>query len=150
MRYWPIFVGAAPANVPLKAEWSEFLFPFDALPTSSGTEIRVRFDMMGAGEVRVDDVRLLHLSLSPDEKTGLGKIVSLANLYVRDSQWADCAGVLDGYWPRFIEQHVPLDAALQARRDEPASEAPTADAGSEEVPPERVLDRLKKKFNPLK
>jgi hypothetical protein len=150
VRYWPIAVGAAPANVPLKAEWSEFLFPFDALPTSPGTEIRVRFDMLGAGEARVDDVRLLHLSLSPDEKAGLGKIVSLANLYVRDSQWADCAGVLDGYWPRYIEQHVPLDAPLQARREEPTSETPAAEASSEDAQSERVIDRLKKKLNPLK
>jgi hypothetical protein len=148
-RYSNIPVGAAPANVPIKAEWSEYLFPFDALSSAPGTEIRVRFDMMGAGEARIDDVRLLHLSLSPDEKAGLGKIVSLANLYVRDSQWADCAGVLDGYWPRFIEQHVPLDALLQVRRDEPASDAPAAQADSEDAESERVLDRLKKKLKPF-
>lgn len=143
VRYRSIDVGAAPANVPLTADWAEYLFPFESLPTSPGTKLRVRFDLMGAGEVRVDDVRLLHLSLSPEEKTGLAKIVSLANLYVRDEQWADCAAVLDGYWPRFVEENVPLETPLQARRDLPPATDSAGDAPAGEHS-DRMLDKLKK------
>ncbi|RIK83169.1 MAG: hypothetical protein DCC68_04330 [Planctomycetota bacterium] len=143
VRYRFIEVGAAPANVPLTADWAEYLFPFESLPTSPGTKLRVRFDLMGAGEARVDDVRLLHLSLSPEEKTGLAKIVSLANLYVRDEQWADCAAVLDGYWPRFVEENVPLEPLLQARRDGPTPRDAPAETPADEDSG-RVLDKVKK------
>jgi hypothetical protein len=98
--------------------------------------------MLGAGEVRIDDVRLLHLSLTREEHTGLGKIVSLANLYVRDGQWAECAGVLDGYWPRFVEKNVPLDEHLEARRERPVGAA-TSSPPAVEADSERMLDKLK-------
>jgi hypothetical protein len=131
-----------PANVPLTAEWAEYLFPFEALPITAGTKYRVRFDLMGAGEVRVDDVRLLHLSFSPEEKTGLAKIVSLANIYVQGEQWADCADVLDGYWPRFVEENVPLRPVLEARRNDRATGATTGAETPEGS--DRVLDTLKR------
>jgi hypothetical protein len=142
VRYHHIAVGAAPANVPLTAEWAEYLFPFEALPTTAGTKYRVRFDLMGAGEVRVDDVRLLNLSLSPEERTGFAKIVSLANIYVQGEQWADCADVLDGYWPRFVEENVPLGAVLEARRNERAIESGTRTPAAEGS--DRVLDKIKR------
>jgi hypothetical protein len=142
VRYHSIDVGAAPANVPLTAEWAEYLFPFEALPTTAGTKYRVRFDLMGAGEVRVDDVRLLHLSFSPEEKTGLAKIVSLANIYVQGEQWADCADVLDGYWPRFVEENVPLRPVLEARRNDRATGATTGAETPEGS--DRVLGTLKR------
>ncbi|MEX2188543.1 MAG: family 10 glycosylhydrolase, partial [Pirellulales bacterium] len=140
-RLTPIAVGAAPANVPLTAAWAEYLFPFDDLPTTPGAKVRVQFNLAGAGEVRIDDVRLLHLSLTREEHTGLGKIVSLANLYVRDGQWADCAAVLEGYWPRFVEENVPLDEHLEARLERPAAATDGGDAGGEKTS-ERILDRL--------
>jgi hypothetical protein len=144
-EYRYIAVGAPPASVPLKAKWGEYLFPFDTLPSSPGGHIRIRFDMLRAGEARVDNVRLLNLSLSPEERTGLGKIASLANLYAREGEWSECASVLDGYWPRFVEEHVPLDVPLQAMRDD--TTAGEGDAGAA-VPSERMLDKFKKKLIP--
>jgi hypothetical protein len=143
-EYRPVPIGAAPALTPLRDNWGKFIVPFDELSSSSGTEVRIRFDLMAAGRVHVDEVQLFHLSFSAGEQVALTKIVTLADTQLRGDRMADCARLLDSYWPRFLFNHVPPGSGLAAQR-EPVAPGPHRPQPVQEKPEGTgVLDRLKK------
>jgi hypothetical protein len=134
-------LGAPPAVVPLNDRWGKFIVPFDSIGSATGSEIRIRFDLMAPGRVHVDDVQLFHLRFSPNEQVALTRIVALASALLREERLADCARLLDGYWPRFLFNHVPPGGGLAAQRDG-HQQHPEAARDKPESP--GVLDRLKK------
>jgi hypothetical protein len=109
-RYAAVGAGAAA----LGAEWAPFVFHLDDIPATGLTDLRVGFDLMGPGEVWVDDVQLYHLSFDPNEQTELSKIIALASFRLGEGRVGDCAHALAGYWPRFLVEHVPAANARVA------------------------------------
>ena len=61
-------VGLAPGSRPAlgahPTEWGQYVFQVDDLPLEGLTSLRVRFDLMGAGEVWVDDVQIFGLAFN--------------------------------------------------------------------------------------
>ena len=95
---------------------------------------------MGPGEVWVDDVQLFSLAFANPELVELSKLITLADVKLQNGQVGDCVRLLDGYWPRFLEENVPLPAGAAS------SEASAAQPRkAEEKPPERSgwLNRIK-------
>ena len=103
------------ANVPITDQWEAYIFQIDDLPLAGLSELRVHFELAGPGEVWIDDVVLLHLVFNDNELNELSKILSLANFLRDNRQLAECARVLDGYWPRFLTENVPLPLANVAQ-----------------------------------
>jgi hypothetical protein len=142
----------APEVAPLGEDWAPYTFRVDDLPLDGLTELRVGFDLMGEGEVWVDDVRLFDVWFSKNERNELTKHIALADLYLGEGQVSDCQRFLDGYWARFLTRHAPLDeTAIAARpaeaaqeRNEPKSQQ--QQAGDSES---SLLDRWKR-FAPKK
>ena len=100
----------------------------------------MRFDLMGAGEVWIDDVELFPLAFSDRERIELSKVISLAGIQLGKGRIGECTRVLESHWPRFLATHVPLDADSEvASRSEPKKEEPTP------RPPEKTgfLDRVR-------
>ena len=141
-RFAPI--GLAPGGgqppAPIAAEWRPYVFQVDDLPLEGLTSVRVRFDLMGAGEVWVDDVQLSSLAFSKSEFVELSKLITLAEMKLQNGQIGDSLRLLEGYWPRFLEENVPLPAGT-AQWDAP----PQKPRPAEEPPPERSgwLNRVK-------
>ena len=141
-RFAPI--GLAPAagqpTKPILSEWGEYVFQVDDLPLDGLTSLRVRFDLMGAGEVWVDDVQLFSLAFADPELVELSKLITLADVKLQNGQVGDCVRLLDGYWPRFLEENVPLPAGAAASEASVSQPRP-----AEEKPPERSgwLNRVK-------
>ena len=82
---------------------------FDDLPLDGLSQMRVpRVDLMGAGEVWADDVQLFDLAFNESELRALYKLLTLADLNLQNGQVGDCLKLLDGYWPRFLMQNVPM------------------------------------------
>jgi hypothetical protein len=133
-------VGAAPAKAPLGAEWGQFIFPFDDLPVSADTQLRICFDLVGSGVVHIDDVKTSALYFDPNELRTLSKTVATARFQAQARQWADCADILEGYWPRFLMEHVAPEAPREARAVKPPAVDESATPG--------VLDRIKQ-FRPF-
>jgi hypothetical protein len=100
--------GGGPNAVALSTEWSQYIFQVDDLPGEGLADFRVRFDLSGPGETWIDDVELFDLAFSPNERVELTKIIGLADLKLKSGQLADCARLLDGYWPHFLVTNVPL------------------------------------------
>ena len=88
-----------------------YSFPLDYLPGEGLSELRLGFELLGAGEVWVDDVQIFDLAFSEAERYELSKLISLASVVLEKGQLADCSQLLDGYWPQFLVSHVPLTQA---------------------------------------
>jgi Glycosyl hydrolase-like 10 len=95
-------------NRAVPKEWTWFSFRVDELPAEGLSELRVRFDLFGPGEVLIDDIKLYDLKFEDTERAELSKLIVLAALKLKDKQLSECAQLLDGYWPHFLLAHVPL------------------------------------------
>ena len=116
--------GRAPGAASLSTDWSQYIFQVDDLPTDELQDLRVRFDLTGTGEVWIDDIQLFDLAFSPNERVELTKIIGLADLKLKSGQLADCARLLDGYWPHFLVTNVPLTETSAAAAKAPAPRQP--------------------------
>ncbi len=110
-------------------DWVRYSFPLDYLPGEGLSELRLGFELLGAGEVWVDDVQIFDLAFSEAERYELSKLISLASVVLEKGQLADCSQLLDGYWPQFLVSHVPLSQpntpVAQRLRENRAPPAPS-------------------------
>ena len=91
---------------------------------------------MGEGEVWVDEVVIYDLSFSQKEQFQISRLIAAADFHLRAKNVAAAAEVLDGYWPRFLEQHV--EPSEQVIADTPRRDpAPPRDDRPPEEPPPR-------------
>ena len=127
------FGGSGSQAEPIYPEWSRYVSQVDDLPLEGLTSLRVRFDLMGPGEVWIDDVQLYHLLFSRAEMVELSKLISLADVKLQSRQIGDCLHLLEGYWPQFLEENVALPSAPPA-----AETAASKPKPAEEKPPERT------------
>lgn len=102
-------------TVPLKTEWTQYIFPVEDIPLEGLPKIRVRLDLMGPGVVWLDDVQLFHLKFSQNERIELSKILVTANGALRNGELADCLHLLEGYWPQFLNRYVPDSKVATSR-----------------------------------
>jgi hypothetical protein len=100
----------------LATQWNEYMVPFDDLPTDLIDQARVRFDLVGAGTVWIDDVRLERLYFDDFEQRDLIKIIVVASERLNNDQFSDCLRLLNGYWPRFLTENVAIVERPVAQR----------------------------------
>jgi hypothetical protein len=110
------------ATAAAPGDWVHYSFPIDDLPHEGLTNVRVRFELLGAGEVWIDDVQVR--SFSGSELLELSKITTLAHLHLEKGQYADCARLLDGYWPQFLVANVALNTPVAQRPKPPEPQPP--------------------------
>jgi hypothetical protein len=109
----------ASTGVTLSNEWAQYVFQVDDLPLEGLASLRARIDLMGRGEVWIDDVQMYHLAFSRPEIVELSKLITLADVKLQNGQVSDCLHLLEGYWPRFLVENVPLPPGI-----DPASKTP--------------------------
>jgi len=138
--------GEGPPAPAIATEWRQFIFQVDDLPLDGLTQMRVRFDLMGPGEIWVDDVQLFDLAFNEKELRELAKLITVAEFQLQNGRLSDCLRILDGYWARFLDAHVPLDAdAVAARPAATARQAPPNHTPKKQEPPPRTgwIDRVR-------
>lgn len=134
-------------EIQLPSEWDHFLFKFDELPVTGFTDLRLRFEMTGPGEVWLDHVEFFDHVFSPDERLELSKLIGLAEFLLRQKNYADCNRVLDEYWPRFLRQYVPLQSESPPDKSALQVESPAASPPSARKKGEAgILDRMRRIF----
>ncbi|MGA2068516.1 MAG: family 10 glycosylhydrolase [Thermoguttaceae bacterium] len=139
----PAAAGQPP--VPIAAAWGCYIFQVDDLPLEGLSQLRVRFDLMGQGDVWVDDVQLFDLALSETELRALYKLITMASVTLQNGHVGDCMRLLEGYWPRFLLEHVPL-APGEAIAARPAETRPAAPSPPAPPPATGWLDRMRNLF----
>ncbi len=134
-------LGAAPgpgqAAMPLTVQWKQYIFAINDLPLEGLTQMNVQFSLMGPGEVWVDDVQLFDRAFSPNEVKELTKLIQLANINLQNGKVGDCMRLLEGYWPQFLQENVPLRPRVARNPNPPRRPA------SEPKPSPGIMDRLK-------
>lgn len=99
-------VGAGVPAAPLSGRWAPFVLQIDDLPREGLDEFRIGFDLMGPGEVWIDDVVIYDLSFTKNEQIQIDKQIAEADYHLREDNLAEAAEMLDDYWPRFLLEHV--------------------------------------------
>jgi hypothetical protein len=84
-------------------------------------------------KVWIDDVQVFDLHFSRPEMVELSKLITLADVKLQNGQIGDCLRLLEGCWPRFLRENVPLPAGA-AVPEEVATEPPSP---NEEKPTDR-------------
>jgi hypothetical protein len=145
-------VGAKqPVGQQLQSKWSPFLLQVDDLPATNLSNLRVRFDLMAAGTVWIDDIQIYELYFNADpnssEQAQLKKIVAAAIVDLQDKQFGDCLRELDGYWPRFLNTYVSLPLAVANQPQPPVNNQiqPQGPVAPPAHQPKRPLDWLLRK-----
>jgi hypothetical protein len=99
---------ADPPATPLTTKWAAYHFPLDDLPISGLTDLRVGFDLMGEGEVWIDEVQVYDVWLEPHEHEELLWSFVTADLRLSEGHLGECHEFVESYWPSFLRRHVPL------------------------------------------
>jgi hypothetical protein len=97
----------------------EFALPFEAL-----SPLQLRFDLLGAGNVWIDDIQLCHLAFRDDEWGKLMTLIAPVRWKLGQGQVGDCVALLESYWPRFLMAHVPQPPPAVARKSMPSQDPP--------------------------
>jgi len=127
-------VGQGVQGAAISKTWRSYLFRVDDLPLTGLTQLGVRFDLMGPGEVWIDEVQVSSVILSQPELFQLQKTVATARFALEKHLWGDGRRLLDSYWPRFLVRHVaPVD--LPARESVRDDEGLAPQAAKRDVPP---------------
>ncbi len=111
----------------LTGEWKEFVFRVSELPAAQSS-LQIGLEVSDRGDVLIDDVRLFDtLVLDDHEQKALAHILSLADFQLRKGYVSDCLRSLNGYWPRYLMNHmaesVP-EVAAQPPGNAPSPPAP--------------------------
>lgn len=142
-RFVPFGQGAAGQNDvrPIPTQWAQFVIEVTDLPLDALSAVRVRFELLGPGEVWIDDVQLCELAFDRREHKELLRLFAPADTQLENGQIADCLRLLEGYWPQFLVEYVrPGELSPPLRKDIPATAArPPQEADRSNG----IMDRLK-------
>ena len=130
--------------------WVRDVILFERLPLDGLSETSLRFDLLDAGTVWIDDVKLFKLAFSDAEQKALTRLVGVAEYRVSQERVLDLLQFLDGYWPRALREQIPDDSPLleTRRRSTNATERPAPAETSDQ--PEKKKNSLEKAFDRLK
>ena len=106
-RYAKITEVARPVAGSL-AEWQPFVLHVDDLPSLDLEYLQVRFDLMGAGVVWLDDVAVYGMEFTRAEHHELSRIIATADLQLREGRVTECVKSLQRYWPRLLAEQFPV------------------------------------------
>lgn len=87
--------------------WQRIVVPFDRLPTDQLEELRLGLEMSGQGTVWVDDIKLYQVAFTKEETNRLYRLVMAADFRRTKDRVSDLLAILEGYWARYLFQHVP-------------------------------------------
>jgi hypothetical protein len=132
------YVGQAAEARPIRTDWTQFVVHVTDLPLENLSDLHLRFELTGPGEVWIDDVQLSDLAFRREEGNALMRLLAPAPAMLENGRVGDCLHLLEGYWPRFLVEHVPVAPAAVAQKPEPPASAPKEPARSA-----RLIDRVK-------
>ncbi len=109
-------------------QWRRFAVHFDDLPAEELIDLRMGFDLMGTGEVLIDNVRLYDRWLDDKDTTAMTQLLASAvELLSRPDGFESCRRIVEGHWARFLDEYTqPLpgtdnledESTLNQRADE--------------------------------
>lgn len=144
-------VGGARAGAPgLDAQWHYYAFGVNDLPLDSQGQMLVKFELVGQGEVWIDDVQLFDLLFplsfyenSHEERLELVKLITAAQSAYQAGRLTDCVRLLESYWPRFVVSYTPLVQPTVVQQPPPTPQEETPAEEPAEKPAPSIGESLK-------
>ena len=94
---------------PLSGEWRQFAVHFDDIPEKPVRELRIGFDLIGPGEVWIDNVQIYDRWLDEnDSKAVTQMLASIGPLLNQDESFERCRKILNSYWPTFLRRYIQV------------------------------------------
>ncbi len=148
-KYIPFDVGRNANVEPISKDWGAqpYVLLISDLPVDQLANIRVCFDLMGAGRVWIDDVRIYDRWFPKHEQDNLMIMRGLAARSLSMGRITDCRRILNGYWPQFLMQHISAEApkVAQTPADKPRGAVPFPPPRPEpNVEATSMLDKMKR------
>jgi hypothetical protein len=152
--YKPFNVVQNPREQLLTGDWGQkpFVMLVSDLSTQELADLRVGFDLMGPGEVWIDDVQVYDRWFPKNERDDLLIMSGLAARSLSMGKLADCQQILSGYWPQFLQEYVSLSeprvAAVPAGATPDTRAFPPPQPKTENPADEKpsVLDKVKQRL----
>jgi hypothetical protein len=138
-------VGGLGGGKPLSPTWSQFVLQVDDLPGRGLESLRVRLDLLGPGSVQIDGVRVFDLAFDESQRVQLSRRLATMDERLAAGDAGACLVELEGYWPRFLAEHVS-DEAVAAVREAVARQEGSAPPAPAATPARSggVLDRVRR------
>ena len=104
----------------IDSKWKRFAVHFDDLPIEGLSDVRVGFDLMGPGEVLIDNVQLYDRWFDENDAKAITQMLaSTGPLLSRPETIDGCRRLLESYWIQFLDRYVD-DAGPTVVATEPA------------------------------
>jgi hypothetical protein len=100
----------------LPNQWSDLTLDVNDFPDVANLKLRVAVELIGPGEVWIDDLRVYDRRFGRDEYLALLKMLQVINTQLNTGDVAGCYTKLGGYWPRFLLRFVPAPERTVATR----------------------------------
>jgi hypothetical protein len=127
-------VGKFQPASPLQADWKQYVLPINDLPAEGLSQLRLRVDIIGQGEVFIDQVQMYDLVYSETERRQLDKQLKIVELELKENKlgraWID----LNGYWPKYLRENVPVFVSPNTNLANDPQGAP----GADKTPPKQA------------
>jgi hypothetical protein len=139
-------VGAAAGGRPLGTAWTRFVLQVNDVPASTGESLRVRFDMLGPGQVDIDQVEIFDIVIDEARREQIGRMLERIDRQLAAGSVADVAGELAAYWPRFLLEGVSdetVEAAERRQLKQAEAQARRRERAAQAAPSESLFDRFK-------
>ncbi len=129
-------------------QWRQFAVHFDDIPPAGMDGLRIGFDLMGPGQVEIDQVEIYDRWLDAQDSNALTQLLALAGFQLTNHQNYDqCRHILEGYWPRFLREFFPDPVAPPEPESDPTAQLPVNDSIAE-PPRASFFDQFKNDIFP--
>ncbi len=96
-----------PAINQVDSQWKRFAVHFDDLPIEGLSNVRVGFDLMGPGEVQIDNVQIYDRWFDENDAKAITQILASTSPLLSKPETIDsCRRLLEGYWIEFLDRYA--------------------------------------------
>lgn len=127
--------------------WNTYQFGVEDLPFDSTSKMRIRFELVGTGEIRIDNLRthelvypLLKYQDADQQVLALVQHSRRVRQAFDTREFRTCQMLLDGYWSRFVMEYLPEIKPPAAEKQTPVA-AGSGEAGEPATP--KLSDRMR-------
>jgi hypothetical protein len=98
----------------ISSQWQRFAVHFDDLPPERLTNLKIGFDLMGPGEIEIDQIEIYDRWFDElDAKAITQRLASCGPLLATPATWESSRLLLSGYWLQFLDNYFRDQAAVE-------------------------------------
>ena len=114
----------------IEERWKRFAVHFDDLPSEGLTDVRIGFDLMGPGQVTIDNVEVFDRWFDENDVKAMTQMLASTTPLLSDPMgYERCRQLMTSYWPKFLDQYIVLNEVPSGSETSGTSETakPTKD-----------------------